>query len=239
MAERDLKKGELVESSSANAMAGKSDVFDKMGNEALLAKVAQVEAETGKETPLESKKDLLEQAQQNMAQNQQKVPEPEQRAEVALRAEALEARDEIILRLQQMSGTPDQLQAVQGANSLGEASAKVIELLCAGMAEQDLTALAAYDHDDLLTGKILSPESHLETRGLSANARRLGAFAPALWELVSEQLVAAGLSFGEHDAPAAEVAPAQLDASGDPRNLSRPLLRVAGLLRAARSSTIV
>ncbi|MCB9689656.1 MAG: hypothetical protein H6738_16160 [Alphaproteobacteria bacterium] len=239
MAERDLKKGELVESSSANALAGKSDVFDKMGNEALLAKVAQVEAETGKETPLESKKDLLEQAQQKMAQNQQKVPEPEQRAEVVLKAEALEARDEIVLRLQQMSGTPDQLQAVQGAKSLGEASAKVIELLCNGMAEQDLAALAAYDHDDLLSGKILSPESHLETRGLSANARRLGAFAPALWQLVADQLVAAGLSFGEQDASVVNTEATQIDASGDPRNLSGPLLRVAGVLRAARSSTIV
>ena len=176
---------------------------------------------------------------QKMAQNEQKVPEPEQRAEEVLKTEALEARDEIILRLQQLVTNPDKLQAIQGAQTLGEAGRHVIEMVSAGMSEADLAALAAYDHDDLLSGKILSPESHLETRGLSAQARRMGAFAPILWEMATDQLVRAGLTFGEDTAKVAAPEAPQIDASGDPRNLAGPLLHVAAQLRAARSSSIV
>jgi hypothetical protein len=240
MADRDQKKSELLEGQSGKTAGAKSNVFDRMGNQALREKVAEVEAQSGTTLSKQSEKDVLAQASQKLAKSEQKEADPTLRAEEALRAEALEARDEVILRLQQMSGSPDQLQAVQSASSMGQASAQVVETLVSGMAEQDLAALAAYDHDDLLTGKILSPESWLETRGLSTQAQRLGAFAPALWQLVTDQLEQAGVAFEEDGAQGATAsATASVDASGDPRNLSGPLLRVANQLRAARSSTIV
>jgi hypothetical protein len=240
MADRDQKKSELTEVQSGKTAGGKSDVFDKMGNSALREKVAEVESQTGTTLSKESEKNVLAQASEKLQQTEKKAETPAEQAEEALRAQALEARDEVILRLQQISGSPDQLQAIQGAGSMGQAAAQVVERLVAGMAEQDLAALSAYDHDDLLTGKILSSESWLETRGLSTQAARLGAFAPALWQLVADQLESAGVSFGEGDDLAGGAAQtASLDASGDPRNLSGPLLRVANVLRAARSSTIV
>lgn len=242
MSDRDQTRKQAHSLADSGSRARQQNVFDTAGNDAIRAKIAAVEAETGATASAQGKQSLLETIQQQSAASASRAPGDASGADVALKQAAVAARDEVILQVQLVSTNADLLHQLQGCESVWQASTRVIELVSRNMADADLAALAAYDHRDLVQGRVLSPESHLQTRGLSAHARKMGGFAPILWQLVTDQLTRAEVAVGEVDTDVrvpARMSTAAAGAPGDPRNLSAPLLRAAGVLSNARSSSVV
>ncbi len=241
MSDRDqTRKQSQTVADSATGPRSKN-VFDTSGNDAIKARIAEVEAETGTATSAQSKQTLLDKVARNTEDTGKKAPDAGTATDQALKQEAVSARDEVILQVQMITSNADLLQQLQGCESIFQASTAVVEMVSQNVADEDMAALAAYSHHDLMQGKILSPESHLETRGLSAQARKLGGFAPILWQLVTDQFVRSDVSLGGDEAQAAApmMGSAGAAAPNDPRALSAPLLRAAGIISAARSSSIV
>jgi hypothetical protein len=224
------------------AATGKADVFDTMGNDLLKEKVAEAEKENtqAQQASDTSKKTVLEKAEKNLAQTEQKNAAPELAAEQALRMEAVAARDAAILQLQSLSTNADLLKQLQQCQSQGQAATLAVELVGQQLSDEEMAALSAYNHHDLLQGKILSPESHLETRGVSPQAGKMGNFVSVLWQMVYDQFNRGEVKVGG-DTAATSSGPQVAGASAptDPRNLSSPLLRAASTISAARASTIV
>lgn len=242
MSDRDQTRKQAHSLADSASRTKQQNVFDTAGNDAIRAKIAAVEAETGATASVQGKQSLLQTIQQQSTPSASPAPGDASGADVALKQAAVAARDEVILQMQLVSSSTDMLQQIQGCETVWQASTRVIELVSRNMADADLAALAAYDHRDLLQGKALSAEAQLQTQALSAHARKMGGFAPILWQLVTDQLTRAEVAVGEVDTDVrvpARMSTAAAGAPGDPRNLSAPLLRAAGVLTAARSSSVV
>lgn len=240
MSDRDLSKKEARSVANHTVSSKQANVFDTSGNDGIKAKIAEVEAETGNSA--QAKQTLLDKVSHNAEQHQNGAHDPETATRQALKTEAVAARDEVILQVQMLSSNADLLHQLQNCESVFQASTAVVEMVAQNVSDDDMAALAAYDHHDLVQGKVLSPESHLETRGVSAQARKMGGFVPILWQMVTDQMVRADVKLGggaDVDTPTVQLGAAGAAVPNDPRAISAPLLRAAGVLSAARSSSVV
>lgn len=239
MSDRDQSKKEARSTATTAAATRSQNVFDTAGNDGIKAKIAEVGAETGGSA--QSKQTLLDKVAKDAETKGNNGADSQTATQSALKQQAVAARDEVIMQIQMLTSNADLLSQLQGCESVYQASTTVVEMVSQNVSEEDMAALAAYSHHDLMQGKILSPESHLETRGVSAQARKMGGFVPILWQLVNDQFMRADLKLaggGDVETAAPQLAGAA-GAPNDPRAIASPLLRTAGVLSAARSSSIV
>jgi hypothetical protein len=236
------KKTARSVTSQATTTNRQTNVFDTAGNDAIKSKIAEVEAETGAASSAQSKQSLLDKVAKNAETAKQGAPDAASATDVGLKQTAVAARDEVILQVQMLTSNAETLEQLQNCDSVFQASTLAVELVAQNVADEDMAALAAYGHHDLMQGKILSPESHLETRGVSAQARKMGGFVPILWQLVADQFIRSDVKLaggGGGETAVVQMGSAGAAAPNDPRALAAPLLRAAGVLSAARSSSIV
>ncbi len=108
----------------------------------------------------------------------------------ALRENALRAREEVILLLLRLTSSPQEMEAIGSLAERGDRAIQVIEYIAEYTAElDDLHALAAYDHRDLMHDiPVISTEAMEVRRYLSPLALHLGTFAPVLFQMIVNQL---------------------------------------------------
>lgn len=107
----------------------------------------------------------------------------------ALRTNALRSRDEVILLLQRLATTEAELQTIAAGGDPAGMAVQLIEYLATMLVElDDLYALAAYDHGDILERVVLSDEALTVDRKLSPLALRMGGFSAVLYQMVVDDL---------------------------------------------------
>jgi hypothetical protein len=107
----------------------------------------------------------------------------------ALRNDAIRSRDEVEFLLQQLSQDERQLGEIVASGDPDAIAVELIEHLAVELVEiEDLYALAAYDHGDILKKIVLGDEALQVSRRLSPLALRMGGFAAVAYQMVVDEL---------------------------------------------------
>jgi hypothetical protein len=183
---KDKKKKEEKEGGSSDKKGG-GNVFDQ-GNELLLEQAERARSDLGAIDHINPGSSMLSRAQRDLEDEKKKRDSEDEAAEAALRHQAVMARDSVCVLMQQMMGNPKEMQALAAITDRRAAAVQLIEALAPMMTDDELDALAAYDHEDLTYRMIISAEAYEEVGALSAQALKFGAFATVLWEMAYEQL---------------------------------------------------
>ncbi|MEZ4241468.1 MAG: hypothetical protein R3F59_36025 [Myxococcota bacterium] len=107
----------------------------------------------------------------------------------SLRTDAVRSRDEVEFLLQQLAQDPRTLAELLAGGDPDHIAVELIEHLAVEMVElEDLYALAAYDHSEILKKVVLEDEAMNVNRRLSPLALRMGGFASVLYQMVIDEL---------------------------------------------------
>lgn len=166
---------------------GSGNVFDS-GNELLLEHAEMTRTELGAMDHINPGSSMLTQAEKTFEAEKEKRESEDEAAEAALRTEAVLARDMVMVLMQQLLTDPDEMQALASIPDRMAAATQLIETLAPMLSDEELDALAAYDHDDMTYRMIISAEVFQEVKQLSAQALKFGGFATVLWQLAYDEL---------------------------------------------------
>lgn len=107
----------------------------------------------------------------------------------SLRRNALRSRDEVIFLLQQLVHEDGTLQDMLMSPNPGTLAIDIVEYLAVMLTElDDLYALAAYDHGDILAKVVIGDDALNAQKTLSPLALRMGGFSTVLYQLVVDEL---------------------------------------------------
>ena len=182
---------------------GGGNAFDQ-GNELLLTHAEAARTELGAVDHISPGSSMLSRAERQYEAEKEKREDEDEAAEAALREEAVLARDQVCLLMQQMMADPKEMQALASIGDRKAAAVQLIESLAMKLTDLELDALAGYDHEDITYRMIISAEAFQEVKQLSAQALKFGAFATVLWEIAYEQMqmVTMGGGRGEEEGEA-------------------------------------
>ncbi len=187
MADKDEKKKKKGGKGGSGGGGGGSNAFDQ-GNELLLSHAEAARTELGAVDHLSPGSSMLSRAERQFEAEKERREDEDEAAEAALREEAVMARDQVCLLMQQMMSNPQEMQALASIGDRKAAAVQLVESLALQLTDLELDALAGYDHEDITYRLIISAEAFQEVKQLSAQALKFGAFATVLWELAYEQM---------------------------------------------------
>lgn len=176
---------------------GAKNVFDTHGNEFLLDQTdsamrgqdtTDLDEDEAKSPALAAAMEQEEEKEED--QDEGKKDEHALKREAAIRA--LEARQWVCLYMQQMQTKGEEMRMMAELSPEMQAT-QVLEYLGEMMSDEQLAALASYDHKDITRRFIVKGQAIKESFRVKPRTLHLGAFGPVLWQVVFQSMQTQGV----------------------------------------------